>query len=276
MYKWFPNVQRSDSIAPPNTMPENSESLWKWIEAFPNMGCYVATNGTLVSANAGVDKDDQEKKAPHKQVPPPSWYNENDAPKGKYLYFNDRNAPTRWDMTILTGDPFELAFTTETVQFNETYPTVTMQNRVEFVRSAQTTVNIKDENNNDVPTVVFLTTTVSGNAITFGRYTEDGIAIPNGAQIIVEYGYYTTNANDPLAVGTFLQPWSAACNAAQIDMNPDIFPSPIDGRLPQPLYGACNIEAGVIVFGGNGCLFVFDKTFGRTDYNADTGKAFSV
>ena len=147
-------------------MPENRNALLAWMSEFPNMGAYVAINGSLVSINAGADTDDQEKPSPPRT---------DDMPKGDYLYVNDRNAPSRYDMTIIS---------------------------------------------------------------------------------------------DSWNIGAmFTEPWHNACNSASYRLdrvNADL--------LTSPPTGTCNEAAGRIILGANGVIMVFDSSFGRMDFNAETGK----
>jgi hypothetical protein len=88
----------------PNLTAGDKDRLAAWLDAYPMQGMYIAVNGELLSLNPGSEanggRDIQEKMPPDETPDGDEFTAPPFLPSGKYLYYNDRNAPVRGDKQI--------------------------------------------------------------------------------------------------------------------------------------------------------------------------------
>ena len=106
--KWIHNPQLGRDHTVPTLTEADKDDLAKWLDAYPNMGVYIAVNGELESLNAGSEAngghDIQERMPPDltpegESFTAPDW-----EPSGQYVYINDRNAAVPYHKQIETSD----------------------------------------------------------------------------------------------------------------------------------------------------------------------------
>ena len=95
---------------------QNMQQMGNWLNKRTPYGAYVFEGSRLVSKNMDAEQDD-DIEPPNPNPPtdlvekfrPPyhkSW-RDTDHPYGNYLFFNDRNAPVRYDRALGWSKPFE-------------------------------------------------------------------------------------------------------------------------------------------------------------------------
>ena len=107
MSRWIHHPQEKINDVP-NLTEGDKDTLAAWLDAYPMKGMYIAVNGELLSINPGSESqgghDIQEKMPPDETPDGEEFTAPQYTPSGRYLYFDDRNAPVRYDKQVVGSD----------------------------------------------------------------------------------------------------------------------------------------------------------------------------